>query len=91
MTPNDIVTPTLKNPLGAQEPSDASSEAIKPYEEAVLEGQSLRERPRTAAGPIQIGRQHAKDRMTVWERIDVLRDPGSEPTILYQNFMEAAR
>ena len=86
MTPNDIVTPTLKNPLDTQEPSEASSEAIKPYEEAVLEGQSLRERPRTAAGPIQIGRQHAKDRMTVWERIDVLRDPGSEPTILYQNW-----
>ena len=87
MTPNDIVTPTLKNPLDAQESSEAASEeAIKPYEEAVLEGQSLRERPRTAAGPIQIGRQHAKDRMTVWERMDVLRDPGSEPTILYQNW-----
>jgi acetyl-CoA carboxylase carboxyltransferase component len=24
--------------------------------------------------------------MTVWERLDVLRDPGTEPTILYQNW-----
>jgi acetyl-CoA carboxylase carboxyltransferase component len=24
--------------------------------------------------------------MTVWERMDVLRDPGTEPTILYQNW-----
>ena len=35
---------------------------------------------------MQIGRQHAKRRMTVWERIDVLRDRGTEPTILYQNW-----
>ncbi len=68
---------------------DRSSEFKKPggpYEASVREGQRLRERPRTAAGLVQIGRQHAKDRMTVWERIDVLRDRGTEPTILYQNW-----
>ncbi len=68
---------------------DRSSELKKPggpYEASVREGQRLRERPRTAAGLVQIGRQHAKDRMTVWERIDVLRDRGTEPTILYQNW-----
>ena len=57
-----------------------------PYDAAVREGELLRERPRTAAGPVQIGRQHAKRRMTVWERIDVLRDRGTEPTILFQNW-----
>ena len=57
-----------------------------PYDKAVREGELLRARPRTAAGPVQIGRQHAKRRMTVWERLDVLRDPGTEPTILYQNW-----
>ncbi|MGB9340162.1 MAG: carboxyl transferase domain-containing protein [Polyangiales bacterium] len=57
-----------------------------PYDEALREGELLRARPRMAAGPVPIGRQHAKRRMTVWERMDVLRDPGTEPTILYQNW-----
>lgn len=88
MPEKDIVTPTLRNPF-AMDRDDRSSELKKPggpYEASVREGQRLRERPRTAAGLVQIGRQHAKDRMTVWERIDVLRDRGTEPTILYQNW-----
>ncbi len=88
MPEKDIVTPTLRNPF-AMDRDDRSSEFKKPggpYEASVREGQRLRERPRTAAGLVQIGRQHAKDRMTVWERIDVLRDRGTEPTILYQNW-----
>ncbi len=88
MPEKDIVTPTLRNPF-AVDRDDRSSELKKPggpYEASVREGQRLRERPRTAAGLVQIGRQHAKDRMTVWERIDVLRDRGTEPTILYQNW-----
>ena len=43
-------------------------------------------RPYSAAGTVQILRQHAKGRMTVWERIDVLQDTGAQPTILYQNW-----
>jgi acetyl-CoA carboxylase carboxyltransferase component len=67
-------------------PSTASANEGGPYDKALREGELLRARPLTAAGPVQIGRQHAKRRMTVWERLDVLRDPGTEPTILYQNW-----
>ena len=66
--------------------STASVDKGGPYDEAVREGELLRARPQTAAGPVQIGRQHAKRRMTVWERLDVLRDPGTEPTVLFQNW-----
>ncbi|MDH3623884.1 MAG: acetyl-CoA carboxylase carboxyltransferase subunit [Myxococcales bacterium] len=88
MPEKDIVTPTLRNPLGVDRDhrSAAPKEADGPYEASVREGERLRERPRTAAGLVQIGRQHAKERMTVWERIDVLLDRGTEPTILYQNW-----
>lgn len=89
MPEKDIVMPSLRNPLaldGDDRPSTVRTTVEGPYEEALREGQILRERPRTAAGPVQIGRQHAKRRMTVWERMDVLRDPGTEPTILYQNW-----
>ena len=87
--PDDIVTPSIRNPFrteGETTQNDPTASPAGPYDEAVREGELLRERPMTAAGPVQIGRQHAKRRMTVWERIDVLRDPGSEPTILYQNW-----
>ena len=89
MAPKDIVTPSIRNPFaedGEQPKSTRNLATPGPYEEAVREGELLRARPRTAAGPVQIGRQHAKRRMTVWERMDVLRDPGTEPTILYQNW-----
>ena len=89
MPDKDIVTPSLRNPFqmdGENRPPSADSTAAGPYDEALREGEALRARPRAAAGPVQTGRQHAKRRMTVWERMDVLRDPGTEPTILYQNW-----
>ena len=89
MPDKDIVTPSLRNPLKVDRDNGSAASELKqrgPYEDALEEGQALRARPRTAAGPVQIGRQHAKRRMTVWERIDVLRDPGTEPTILHQNW-----
>jgi acetyl-CoA carboxylase carboxyltransferase component len=57
-----------------------------PYDQALAEGEELRSRPRTAAGQVQILRQHVKNRMTVWERIEVLQDKGETPEILYQNW-----
>ena len=89
MPDKDTVTPSLRNPFeldGENRSSDQDVEGGGPYDRALREGEQLRERPRTAAGPVQIGRQHAKRRMTVWERIDVLRDRGTEPTILFQNW-----
>ena len=83
-----LSVPTLRNPLvdGERAPETSTPAAVGPYDRALQEGDELRARPKTSAGVIQIARQHAKDRMTVWERIDVLRDAGSEPTILYQNW-----
>jgi acetyl-CoA carboxylase carboxyltransferase component len=89
MADKELVTPSLRNPFeldGETHASDEEAEAGGPYDAALREGELLRARPRTAAGPVQIGRQHAKRRMTVWERMDVLRDPGTDPTILYQNW-----
>ena len=89
MPDKDTVTPSLRNPFesdGENRPSDQEAKAGGPYDVALREAEQLRARPRTAAGPLQIGRQHAKRRMTVWERMDVVRDPGTEPTILYQNW-----
>jgi len=89
MPDKDTVTPSLRNPFELDGEIRSPAEDAKgggPYDAAVREGEQLRARPRTAAGPVQIGRQHAKRRMTVWERIDVLRDRGTEPTILYQNW-----
>jgi acetyl-CoA carboxylase carboxyltransferase component len=89
MADNDPVTPSIRNPFEMDGESGSSADSANeggPYDKAVREGELLRARPRTAAGPVQIGRQHAKRRMTVWERLDVLRDPGTEPTILYQNW-----
>jgi acetyl-CoA carboxylase carboxyltransferase component len=89
MADKDIVTPSLRNPFevdGSEGPAAEAAKGAGPYDAALEEGKQLRERPRTAAGLVPIGRQHAKRRMTVWERIDVLRDPGTEPTVLYQNW-----
>lgn len=89
MPDQDIVTPSLRNPfeLDAENGSTNDDErGAGPYDVALREGEQLRARPRTAAGPVAIGRQHAKRRMTVWERLDVIRDSGTDPTVLYQNW-----
>ncbi len=53
------------------------------YEDALKAGWELQQRPKSA--PVAaIERQHQKQRMTVWERIELLVD--SEPTILFQNW-----
>ena len=87
--PRPAVTPRLDDPLA--EPESGAGEAppagpATPYDEALRAGAELRGRPYTAAGTIQTIRQHAKGRMTVWERIAVLQDAGTQPTVLYQNW-----
>src|SRR5690606_41211348 len=56
------------------------------YETTLKAGYDLIERPRKAAGVVNVERQHQKKRMTVWERMDVLKDAGTEAHILYQNW-----
>lgn len=56
------------------------------YEETLKAGQELIDRPSKAAGVVNVEKQHQKKRMTVWERLQVLADAGTEPTILFQNW-----
>jgi acetyl-CoA carboxylase carboxyltransferase component len=81
------VTPTLENPL-ASPAASVEHAGVHPgaYEQVLAQGEELRRKPYAAASTVQILRQHAKGRMTVWERIDVLQDTGSQPAILYQNW-----
>lgn len=56
------------------------------YEETLKAGQALIDRPKKSAGVVSIEKQHQKNRMTVWERIEYLADDGTEPTVLFQNW-----
>lgn len=91
MTNHSQVTPTLENPFAESRdrefvvPGQISYEPGL-YEETLKSGQALLDRPRSAAGVVSIEKQHLKNRMTVWERLDVLADDGTTPTILYQNW-----
>ena len=71
----------LDNPFVS---SDKEAAPSSHYESAMARGEALQKMPRTAAGDRNIQRQHSKDRMTVWERIEFLVDEA--PTILYQNW-----
>ena len=79
------VTPALDDPL-AGAAADSATPADTPYDRALQAGEELRRKPYEASTPIQITRQHAKGRMTVWERIEVLQDRDTQPTVLYQNW-----
>ena len=54
------------------------------YEQALKAGYELQQRPFNAAGVKNIQRQHLKQRMTIWERIECLAD--DTPTVLFQNW-----
>ncbi len=90
-SPENRGTPaaTLSNPFAkAEEQSfDVPGQIhTKPglFEEAMRAGAALQARPHNAAGVKSIQRQHLKQRMTVWERIECLAD--DKPTVLYQNW-----
>ncbi len=76
---------SLDNPLA---PAKSSAEPEKapagPYERALEEGRELIEKPYRGGGPSRVRVQHAKQRMTVWERIKVLTR--EEPSILWHNW-----
>jgi acetyl-CoA carboxylase carboxyltransferase component len=82
------VTPALDNPLGGDAPAGegALQASTGLYDQALAAGEELRRKPYVAATTIQTIRQHTKDRMTVWERIEVLQDKDTQPTVLYQNW-----
>jgi len=86
-TTGSPAVPALDDPL-SDVAADAvtTAEPVGPYEAALAQGEELRRKPYVAAGTMPTIRQHARDRMTVWERIEVLQDAKTQPTVLYQNW-----
>ncbi len=87
--PTKTLKPILTNPLDPVEKVEFTipgeiSRATGGYEEAMKEGHDLIQRPMKSVSADQIEKQHAKGRMTVWERIRVLTD--KEPNVLFQNW-----
>ena len=79
---------SLSNPFAQQTPAaaDGAHPAAPPtiYEEALDLGRELLEKPTRGGGLDRVRVQHAKNRMTVFERIKVLTD--KEPNLLWQNW-----
>ena len=77
----------LENPLAAVAPAKTVT-SLHPsaavYEESIERGLELLERPKRGGGPARVRVQHAKGRMTVFERLKVLSD--QEPNLLWQNW-----
>jgi len=83
------IKPILTNPLDPPEKVEFTipgeiSRTTGAYEEAMKEGHDLVQRPIRSVAIDQIEKQHAKGRMTVWERIRVLTD--KDPIVLFQNW-----
>ena len=74
---------SLENPL-APGVDKQTSGADTPWESMQRRAAELIALPRVAASPIAVNRQHARSRMTVWERIELLSD--SAPELLFQNW-----
>src|SRR5262245_3122174 len=77
------ILPTLEDPL-AESAAPSAGAPQNAYDQALRDGAELIERPYRAGGLANIERQHAKDRMTIWERIGVLTP--KPPAILYRNW-----
>jgi acetyl-CoA carboxylase carboxyltransferase component len=74
---------SLENPLSAR-PPESRTPGVSIYDDALDMGRDLLARPLESGGLRRVMVQHAKQRMTVWERIKVLAD--GEPNILWQNW-----
>jgi len=76
-----LANPLAKAPEAAPIHHHAGSRV---YDEALLLGEELLEKPGRGGGPERVRIQHAKGRMTVFERIKVLTE--REPNLLFQNW-----
>jgi acetyl-CoA carboxylase carboxyltransferase component len=78
---------TLDDPLAAEPETlqrDVTHPSARLYEESIALGRELLERPKQGGGLDRVRVQHAKGRMTVFERLRVLSD--REPNLLWQNW-----
>ncbi len=87
--PTKAIKPILTNPLAPPEKVEFNipneiARATGIYEEVMKEGYDLIQRPLRSVAIDQVEKQHAKKRMTVWERMRVLTD--KPPNVLYQNW-----
>ena len=82
--PFEALKPVLEEPFDAPAALPAAAADALPYDRSLAEAQALKARPTKAGGYRNIARQHQKNRMTVWERIDVLAD--EPPMTLFQNW-----
>jgi len=76
------IVPTLDDPFAP--PPVVATQAPNPYVSMLAEGDELRRKPWLGGGTEQVARQHAKHRMTVWERINILSK--ERPDVLYENW-----
>ncbi len=75
---------TLDNPFAKPAPRGPGDAAHGVYDEALELGKELLAKPRRGGGAARVRVQHAKGRMTVFERIKVLTD--REPNLLFHNW-----
>jgi acetyl-CoA carboxylase carboxyltransferase component len=81
---------SLDNPLATPARGSAARSTASPtprdnpYDQALSMGRELLDRPRQGGGLSRVMVQHSKQRMTVWERIQVLTE--EDPNILWQNW-----
>jgi len=77
---------SLANPFLADPAPDPPSKNAgeETYDRALELERELHQRPLQGGGTDRVRTQHAKERMTVWERIKVLTN--SEPNILWRNW-----
>src|SRR5512145_1484050 len=81
---------TLENPLAPKPVAkrrDPTHRSARFYEDALELGRDLLDRPKRGGGPARVRVQHAKNRMTVFERLKVLSS--QEPNLLWQNWGKA--
>ncbi len=74
--------PSLDDPFGLDEGESAAPTST--HARTIAEARALQQRPLLAGGVEAIARQHAKDRMTVWERLRVLTH--ERPMVLFANW-----
>ena len=75
---------SLENPLAKREAGRSDSVPHTFYDEALELGEEMLARPKRGGGRARVRVQHAKGRMTVFERIKVLTE--REPNLLFQNW-----
>lgn len=68
-------------------PPPRPEDAKNAYERSLLEGAEIQAKPRAGGGTTRVRVQHAKGRMTVWERLRVLS--AEDPQIFWQNWGQA--